>query len=87
MPRPEPLPLSRLAETAGWYGTFAILAAYALTSLDVLAPGHRAVQLLNLTGALGVAWICYRRRTWQAFWLEAAWAAIAVVALVRGLFG
>ena len=42
-------------------------------------------QALNLTGALGVAWVCWRKRTWQAFWLEAIWAGVALIALVRGL--
>lgn len=77
--RPASLP----AEIAGWYGTVAILAAYAASSFGWLGTGDRAYQLLNLTGALGVAWVCWHKRTWQAFWLEAIWAAIAVVALVR----
>ena len=39
-------------------------------------------QALNLTGATGVALVCWYRRTWQAFWIEAAWAAIALKALL-----
>lgn len=76
-PRP-----SRLAEAVGWYGMLAILSAYALSSFGVLAHGA-LYQLLNLTGGLGVGWICWQRRTWQAFWLEAIWAAVALVALLR----
>jgi hypothetical protein len=76
--------LSLLADVAGWYGTAAILGAYALNSFGVLANDRRAYQLLNLTGALGVAWVCWRNATWQAFWLEAIWAGIALVALARG---
>ncbi len=75
--------VSLVAEVAGWYGMLAILAAYALNSFDVLRNTDVSFQLLNLTGALGVAWVCFRRRTWQAFWLEAIWAVIAVIALVR----
>ncbi len=74
---------SPLAEVAGWYGMLAILAAYALNSFEVLRNTDVSFQLLNLTGALGVAWVCFRRKTWQAFWLEAIWAVIAVTALVR----
>jgi len=74
---------SLCAEVAGWYGTAAILGAYAMSSFGVLQPKDRAYQLLNLTGALGVAWVCWRNATWQAFWLEAVWAAIALVALAR----
>lgn len=80
-------PFSLPAEIAGWYGTAAILAAYALSSFHVLATGDRVYQLLNLTGALGVAWVCWQKRTWQAFWLEAIWATIALVALLGSAFG
>ena len=80
-------PFSLPAEVAGWYGTAAILAAYALSSFRVLATDDRTYQLLNFTGALGVAWVCWHKRTWQAFWLEAIWAAIAVVALGNSLVG
>jgi hypothetical protein len=83
-PASTPLPSSWPAECAGWYGTFAILGAYALTSFELLAATHVVVQMLNLTGALGVAWVCWRKRTWQAFWLEAIWATIAASALARG---
>lgn len=74
---------SLLAEIAGWYGTVAIVLAYALSSFGVVQTRDRSYQLLNLTGALGVAWVCWRNATWQAFWLEAVWAAIAAVALAR----
>lgn len=84
--KPKPTP-SLSAEIAGWYGMLAILAAYALNSFGVLVAKDPAFQLLNLTGALGVAWVCYRKRTWQAFWLETIWATIAVVALARLLLG
>lgn len=87
MTQPEPRPFSLPAEIAGWYGTLAILGAYALSSFGVFTAADRTYQLLNLTGGLGVAWVCWRKRTWQAFWLEAVWATIAVVALVRGLVG
>jgi hypothetical protein len=83
-PQPQ-LPFSLTAEIAGWYGTLAILGAYALVTFETLKPTHAVCQLLNLTGALGVAWVCWRKRTWQAFWLESIWAAIAVIALVRGI--
>ncbi len=75
--------LSLVADVAGWYGTAAILGAYALSSFEVLRPRDRTYQLLNLTGALGVAWVCWEKATWQAFWLEAIWAAVALLALVR----
>jgi hypothetical protein len=87
MTQATPRPFSLPAEVAGWYGAVAILAGYALSSFGALAPGDAVYQLLNLTGALGVAWVCWRKRTWQAFWLEAIWAAIAMIALLRPLVG
>ena len=60
-----------------------MLQGRSLSSFGALAAGDRSYQLLNLTGALGVAWVCWRKRTWQAFWLEAIWGVIALVALVR----
>lgn len=86
MKKSEPLPFSLVAELAGWYGTVAIVGAYALNSFAVLAVTDRTYMLLNLTGALGVAWVCWRKRTWQAFWLEAVWGVIAMVALARSMF-
>ena len=86
-PGNAPLPFSLPAELAGWYGTLAILGAYALSSFGVLGTADVAYHALNLTGALGVAWVCWRKRTWQAFWLEAIWATIAAVALVRSALG
>lgn len=76
-PRP-----SVLAEVVGWYGMVAILAAYALSSFGVIGQGP-LYQALNLTGGLGVAWICWCKRTWQGFWLEAIWATVALVSLAR----
>jgi hypothetical protein len=85
MSQTAPAPFSLPAELAGWYGTAAILGAYALSSFGVLATTDRTYQALNLTGAIGVAIVCWRKRTWQAFWLEAIWAAIATVALIGSL--
>lgn len=81
----EPPPL--WAEIVGWYGTLAILGAYALSSLGVLdtrEAGHaRIYQGLNLTGAVGIVVVSYFHSAWQPLTLNAFWAAIALVALFR----
>ena len=64
----------------------AILGAYAFSSFGVLDRGV-VYQLLNLTGAIGVGWVCWRKRTWQAFWLEAVWGGVAAVSLIAMAFG
>ncbi len=71
-------------ELYGWYGTLAILGAYAGNSFGWFGEGP-IYQLLNLTGAIGVGWVCLARRTWQAFSLEVVWALIALSALVSSL--
>ncbi len=69
------------ASLAGWYGTLAILCAYFASSHGWLEQGL-AYHLLNLTGALGVGWVCWLRRTWQPLLLEVAWALVALSALL-----
>lgn len=78
--RSQAIPL--WANVLGWYGTLAIVSAYALLSNGVIEEG-RIYHLLNLTGALGVGLVCWLRRTWQPFWLEVVWATIAITALLR----
>ena len=73
-------------ELLGWYGTAAIVGAYAGLSFGWLEEGT-TYQLLNLTGALGVGLVCWARRTWQPFWLEVVWAAVAATALARLILG
>jgi hypothetical protein len=87
MNAPAQAPFSLTAEIAGWYGTLAILGAYAMSSLEVLPAASPLLAVLNLTGGLGVAWVCWRKRTWQAFGLEVVWAVIAAIALVRWFVG
>ncbi len=69
-------------EALGWYGTGAIVGAYAGLSFGWLPEGA-LYHGLNLTGALGVGLVCWKRRTWQPFWLEVVWASVAAIALVR----
>lgn len=79
-------PLPPVASLAGWYGTLAILGAYFASSHGWLEQGL-AYHLLNLSGALGVGWVCWLRRTWQPLLLEVAWALVALSALVSALMG
>ena len=59
----------------------AILTAYFASSHGWLEQGLE-YQLLNLTGAAGVGWVCWLRRTWQPLLLEVAWGLVALSALV-----
>ena len=75
---PARLPLP--ASVAGWYGTAAILTAYFASSHGWMEQGLE-YQLLNLTGAAGVGWVCWLRRTWQPLLLKVAWGLVALSAL------
>lgn len=76
---PAPLWLNLL----GWYGTAAIVFAYFASSHGLLEPGV-TYQLLNLTGAIGVGLVCWRKRAWQPLSLEVVWALVALSALMVG---
>ncbi|MEX1068253.1 MAG: hypothetical protein WED08_00340 [Patescibacteria group bacterium] len=72
-----------LLEALGWYGLVATLAAYGLISAGVFGSRDIAYHLLNLTGALSLATVVWRKRAWPLVVLNLVWMAIAVVALIR----
>ncbi len=72
-----------LIEILGWYGTVAIVGAYALVSFAVLSPDNLWYQLLNGTGAIGIVIVSYHKRAYQPAVLNAVWTGIAVLAIVR----
>lgn len=73
-------------ELFGWYGTIAIVLAYALISFSFLEPTSIIYQLLNGTGALGIVAISFEKKVWQPGILNAVWAVIAFIAILRILF-
>ncbi len=72
-----------LDEIIGWYGMTAILLAYALVSFNFLSTSNLIFQLLNLTGAGGVAFISFKKNAYQPGLLNIAWAIIAMLAIIR----
>lgn len=72
-----------LIKIAGWYGTFAILGAYALNSFGVIESKSLVYQLLNLTGAIGIVIVSESKHVHPSVVLNAVWTVIAAVALVR----
>lgn len=55
-----------VAEIAGWYGMTATLAAYFLISYALIGPGL-LFQVLNLTGAGGLALISLRKKAYPCW--------------------
>lgn len=74
------------SEIIGWYGTVAIVAAFALVSFSLLQPTSLIYQILNGTGALGIVYISFLRKAYQPAVLNLIWTFIAVVAIAKILF-
>jgi hypothetical protein len=74
-------------ELIGWYGTIAILLAYAGISFNLLSPQSLAYQLLNGSGALGIVYISFKKKAYQPGVLNVIWALIAFIAIARMLAG
>lgn len=73
----------RLIEAYGWYGIVAILLAYALNAFGLIPSDGLRYSLLNLTGSIGVVAVSLKKRNSQPAALNAIWAVVAAVALVR----
>jgi len=67
----------------GWYGALATLAAYFLVSFEIMGPRDLTYQALNLTGAIGLACICFYKRTYQPLFVNIVWSTIAVFAILN----
>jgi len=70
-------------ETIGWYGTIALVAAFAFVSFEVLSPTSLLYQILNGTGALGIVYISFKKKAYQPGVLNSIWAVIALVAIIK----
>lgn len=75
-----------MEEIIGWYGTVAIVGAYALSSFNVLSVQSLIYQILNCTGALGIVLISLKKKAYQPGVLNIIWAVIAAIAIVKLLF-
>lgn len=77
---------NKLIDIFGWYGTVAIILAYALVSFSVFEPTNIWYQILNGTGALGIVFVSFHKKTYQPGVLNVIWAIIALVAIGKILF-
>lgn len=76
----------RFVDIFGWYGTVAIVGAYALTSFGYLESTSLVYQLLNGTGAIGIVIVSFAKKAWQPGILNLIWTGIALAAIVQILF-
>ena len=70
-------------EDVGWYGMAAIFLAYALNTLGILDAHSILYQLMNLTGAIGIVIEASSKRAMPPAVLNALWAAVAFVAILK----
>jgi len=75
--------MTTLIELFGWYGTVAIILAYALVSFSFIEATSIWYQLLNATGALGIVAVSFHKKTYQPGVLNIIWTVIALIAIVR----
>jgi len=78
--------MKKFIELFGWYGTVAIVLAYALVSFSVLQPTDITYQILNGTGALGIVLVSFHKQAYQPGVLNIIWTLIAVIAIFKILF-
>lgn len=76
----------KLIEIVGWYGTVAIVLAYALTSFGLFTTNNVFYQLLNFTGALGIVIEALSKKDYQPGVLNIIWTIIAAIAIIRIIF-
>jgi hypothetical protein len=72
-------------EAYGWYGAIGLLAAYVLSSFDVLSPESVGYQILNVTAALGIVTVSFYKKAYQPGILNIVWAIVGMIALVKVL--
>ncbi len=70
-------------EMIGWYGTLAIVSAYALLSFGLIYSNSLIYQILNGTGALGIVYISFKKKAYQPAVLNIIWAIIASIVIIK----
>jgi len=67
----------------GWCGVVALLSAYGLVSFGVLASNGFLYQLLNISGAMGIAINAFNKKDQPAMFLNIVWTLIGTIALLN----
>lgn len=67
----------------GWIGSVAVIAAYALNSLQKIKSDSLSFQVLNLAGAVLLIINSVFKEAYPFTFINTVWAVIAVVAIFR----
>lgn len=73
----------KLIEVFGWYGTVAIVGAYALISFSIIQSNSLLYQILNLTGAIGIVVVSLSKKAYQPGVVNIIWTIIALVTILK----
>lgn len=69
-------------EFVGWCGAFALLLAFGLSATSLLQPSSAAYLVLNLFGAVGLAYASLSRHAYSPAVLNIIWALVAALSLI-----
>lgn len=67
----------------GWVGSVAVIAAYALNSMQKLTSNSFTFQLLNLSGAILLIINSVFKEAYPFTFINTVWAVIAIVAIFK----
>lgn len=70
----------------GWYGAGANLLGYFLISFDYIEPRSVLFQVLNFSGSIGIILISWAKRAYQPLLLNAVFASITLIVLLKIAF-
>lgn len=73
----------KIISIVGWYGTIAIIVAYALNSYGYLSSTNLWYQILNGTGAVGIVLLSLNKKAYQPAVLNIVWTIIALIAIIK----
>ena len=67
----------------GWIGTFILILAYGLNSLNHLSTTNILYPVMNLIASILLAIRVWTSKNWSNLFLELFWGAIALVAIIK----
>ena len=73
--------MSLTDELIGYYGLAAILGGYLAISFEYILPTSAPYYLLNATGAAGIGYIAWKKKSMQPVVLNIIWALVAIAGL------
>ena len=72
-----------LISTLGWIGSFEVIAAYGLNSLQKLKSDSLSFQLLNLSGSVLLIINSLYKEAYPFTFINSVWAVIAIISIFK----